>query len=214
MKSIDLKNTLPLVFKASDSPQSDVWRKNVTFERGKLYLIEAESGKGKSSLCSFVYGQRHDYQGAILFDGEDVRRYTIRQWTALRRNSLSILFQDLRLFPELTAFENVQLKNNLTHYKTEKEIVEWFVRLGIGDKLNECIGRMSFGQQQRVAMIRALCQPMDFLFLDEPVSHLDDENAHVMAELVTQEVQRQGVGIIVTSIGKRLELNYDYVLKL
>jgi ABC-type lipoprotein export system ATPase subunit len=124
------------------------------------------------------------------------------------------LFQDLRLFPELTAYENVQLKNSLTNYKTEEEIVEWFVRLGIKDKLNQYVSRMSFGQQQRVALIRALCQPMDFLFLDEPVSHLDDDNGHVMAELITEEAQRQEAGIIVTSIGKRLDLNYDYVLKL
>jgi ABC-type multidrug transport system ATPase subunit len=55
---------------------------------------------------------------------------------------------------------------------------------------------------------------MDFLFLDEPVSHLDDDNGHAMAELITEEAQRQEAGIIVTSIGKRLELNYDYVLKL
>lgn len=214
MKSIELKNTLPLVLKASDCPQSDVWNKEVTFERGRSYLVEAESGRGKSSLCSFVYGQRQDYQGTILFDGEDIRCFPLQQWTVLRRKSVSLLFQDLRLFPELTAYENVQLKNSLTNYKTEEEIVEWFVRLGIKDKLNQYVSRMSFGQQQRVALIRALCQPMDFLFLDEPVSHLDDDNGHVMAELITEEAQRQEAGIIVTSIGKRLDLNYDYVLKL
>lgn len=73
MKSIELRNTLPLVLKTSDCPQSDVWNKEVTFERGRSYLVEAESGKGKSSLCSFVYGQRQDYHGTILFDGEDIR---------------------------------------------------------------------------------------------------------------------------------------------
>lgn len=73
-------------------------------------------------------------------------------------------FQDLRIFTELTALENVQLKNNLTGYKKKKEILAFFEKLGLSDKLNVKTGKLSFGQQQRVAFIRALCQPFDFLF--------------------------------------------------
>ena len=70
------------------------------------------------------------------------------------------------------------------------------------------VGKMSFGQQQRVALIRALCQPFDFLFLDEPVSHLDEINANNMARILTEEAMKQGAGVVVTSIGKHLELDY------
>ena len=73
---------------------------------------------------------------------------------------------------------------------------------------------MSFGQQQRVAFIRALCQPCDFIFLDEPVSHLDDGNARIMGQILSEEVQRQGMGVIVTSIGKHLPLEYTKVFSL
>jgi len=73
---------------------------------------------------------------------------------------------------------------------------------------------MSFGQQQRVALIRALCQPFDFIFVDEPISHLDSVNANIMAEIILAEAKRQGAAIIVTSIGKRLELEYDHVFNL
>jgi ABC-type phosphate/phosphonate transport system ATPase subunit len=86
--------------------------------------------------------------------------------------------------------------------------------LGIGDKMDVEVGKMSFGQQQRVALIRALCQPFDFLFLDEPVSHLDDVNAKNMARILTEEAMRQGGGVIVTSIGKHLELDYTKKLML
>ena len=79
-------------------------------------------------------------------------------------------FQDLRIFTELSALENVQLKNNLTGCKKKKEILSFFEQLGIADKINVKAGKLSFGQQQRVAFIRALCQPFDFLFLDEPIS--------------------------------------------
>ena len=83
-----------------------------------------------------------------------------------------------------------------------------YYELGIGDKMNVEVGKMSFGQQQRVALIRALCQPFDFLFLDEPVSHLDEVNSKNMARIITDEASRQGAGVVVTSIGKHLELDY------
>ena len=75
-------------------------------------------------------------------------------------------------------------------------------------------GKLSFGQQQRVAFIRALCQPFDFIFLDEPISHLDDENSRIMGELIIAEAEMQSAGVIVTSIGKHLELPYNRVLQL
>ena len=71
------------------------------------------------------------------------------------------------------------------------------------------VQKMSFGQQQRVAFIRSLCQPSDFIFLDEPISHLDTENAKILSSILTEESDKTGCGVIVTSIGKHLELNYN-----
>ena len=214
MNLITLQQALPQVFAGKDSIDSDVWHKDVEFERGHFYLIEAASGTGKSSLCSYVYGYRNDYQGIIGFDGNNIRNLRVEDWVDIRKRSLSMLFQDLRLFTELTAMENVLLKNSLTGFKKKKDIKDLFYELGIGDKMNVEVGKMSFGQQQRVALIRALCQPFDFLFLDEPVSHLDEVNARNMARVLTEEAMRQGGGIIVTSIGKHLELDYTKKLML
>ena len=214
MNTIILKHTLPQVFAQRSDIISDVWLKDIIFEKGKTYLLEANSGTGKSSLCSFVYGYRKDYQGRIFFDEQNILQLTVKQWVDQRKKHLSLLWQDLRLFPELSAFENVQLKNKLTGFQKKKIIEEWFDRLGIDDKKNALVGQMSFGQQQRVALIRALCQPFDFLFADEPVSHLDDSNSQIMADILQEEVQKQGAGLIVTSIGKRMELPYDAVLRL
>ena len=208
MNRITLQNTLPEVFAGKDYIDSDVWHKNVELERGHFYLIEAASGTGKSSLCSYIYGCRNDYQGIICFDDNNIRSLGVKDWVEIRKRSLSMLFQDLRLFTELTALENVQLKNSLTGFKKKKEIKDLFFELGIGDKMNVPVGKMSFGQQQRVALIRALCQPFDFLFMDEPVSHLDEVNAKNMARIITEEAMRQGAGVVVTSIGKHLELDY------
>lgn len=214
MEKIVLQNTLPEVFAGRNEVVSDVWHRLLTFEKGKSYLIEAASGTGKTSLCSFLYGYRKDYQGIICFDTENVRNFSVARWDELRKRSLSMLFQELRLFPELTAWENVKLKNDLTGFQKRKRIEECFEVLGIADKLHAKVGKMSWGQQQRVAFIRALCQPFDFIFLDEPISHLDDENGRIMSDLLMEEVKAQGAGVMVTSIGKRLPLAYDIKLKL
>ncbi len=214
MNSIHLRQTLPKVFADRDAVSSDVWHRDIIFHKEKRYLIEAASGTGKSSLCSYIYGYRNDYQGIINFDERNIRSLSVNDWTDIRKHSLSILFQELRIFPELTAIENIQLKNRLTNFKKRKEVLALFEAIGIADKLNEKAGKLSFGQQQRVAFIRSLCQPFDFIFLDEPISHLDDENGTIMSRLLTEEANRQGAGIIVTSIGKHLELDYDEIYRL
>ncbi|MBO4551523.1 MAG: ATP-binding cassette domain-containing protein [Bacteroidaceae bacterium] len=214
MKEITLDNTLPQVFLQRTDLKSDIWRQQVKLEKGKTYLVEASSGTGKSSLCSFIIGYRKDFDGKILFDERDSRQLSISDWIELRGLHISLLFQELRLFPELTAMENVEIKNSLTHFKSKKEIEGWFEALGIADKMQSPVRLMSFGQQQRVAMIRALVQPFDFLLADEPISHLDEENSRAMADIMTKEARRQGAGIIITSIGKHMELKYDRIYKL
>lgn len=205
---------MPHVFSQRDDIVSELWNKDVTFDKGHLYLVEADSGKGKSTFCSYVVGYRHDYTGHVLFDDRDTRSLKVSEWVDVRRRHVSHLFQELRLFPELTAMENVEIKNKLTGYKSKEQIVQWFDMLGIGDKLNSKVGFMSFGQQQRVAMIRALVQPFDFILVDEPISHLDDNNARIMSDIMMSEAKRQGAGVIVTSIGKHVDLNYERVIKL
>ena len=161
-----------------------------------------------------MIGYRRDFDGKILFDEQNINALTIKDWAEIRTRHVSYLFQELRLFPELTALENVLIKNNMTHFKTKAQILDWFEELGVADKVNVRIGQMSFGQQQRVALIRSLVQPFDFLLADEPISHLDDDNSNAMAQALLREATHQGAGVIVTSIGKHLALKYDKVVRL
>jgi ABC transporter, ATP-binding protein len=212
---ITFQSVVPQVFESQkEALHSEVWNHELTFEKGKLYLIEAASGRGKSTFCSYVLGYRHDYSGQVLFNDVPTSTFKVRDWVEVRRLHISHLFQELRLFPELTAFENIVIKNKLTNFKSQEQIAMWFEQLGIADKMHERIGRMSFGQQQRVALIRALVQPFDFLLVDEPISHLDDKNAAVMAEMMMKEAREQGAGVLVTSIGKHMDLPYERVVKL
>ena len=76
MNSIHLQQTLPQVFADRNSVASDVWHQDLTFLKGEMYLIEAASGTGKSSLCSYIYGNRNDYQGIINFDDTNIKAYS------------------------------------------------------------------------------------------------------------------------------------------
>ena len=214
MNTIRFNNVVPQVFSTAGQLGSGIWQQDIIFQKGKVYLVEADSGKGKSTFCSYIQGYRHDFSGQILFDDTDILRLKSAQWVSIRQRNISLLFQELRLFPELTAMENVEIKNKLTGHKTRQQIEQWFSLLGIGDKQHTRAGLMSFGQQQRVAMMRALVQPFDFILADEPISHLDDANAALMADIMMHEARRQGAGVIVTSIGKHMNLDYDEIIHL
>ena len=214
MEKITLNDTLPRVFAGQRGLRSDVWQRDITLERGRRYLISAESGTGKSSLCSYIYGYRQDYSGVIAMDGTDIRSLTIARWCGIRQRHIAYLPQDMRLFGELTAMENVQLKNGLTGFKSRDEVSRMFEQLGLADKMDSLASKLSIGQQQRVAIIRTLCQPCDFIMLDEPVSHLDEENNRIVADLVAQEAARQGAGIIATSVGNHLKMDVDKLYNL
>ena len=123
MNSIQLTNTLPDVFKGRTDIASDVWLKDLTFEKGKSYLIEANSGTGKSSLFSFLYGYRNDYQGQMIFDGHDINHLTIQQWTEIRRNHLSLLWQK----------KSQQLTIGLNNWGLLKKKIRWLVKCHLGN---------------------------------------------------------------------------------
>lgn len=212
--SITLADMLPRVFVGEEIPHSEVWLTERTFQRGRHYLIEAPSGGGKSSLMAYIYGARKDYEGRLLFNGHSASSLGVDAWQRLRRRNIAYLPQELDLFPELTCMENIRLKNNLTGHVPEERIREWLDRLGIAFRSDYPAGKMSIGQQQRLAIIRALCMPFDFILLDEPVSHLDSANNLIAAEIIAEEAARQGAGVISTSVGNPLLLHSAENLKL
>lgn len=216
MQTIGLKGVIPVVFNGQvpSDPVSDVWGTDLLFERGGSYLIKAASGRGKSSLCSYIFGLRDDYEGVISFDGRPIHEIRPNEWNHIRQNQLGVLFQDLRLFGDLNAVENVMIKAGLTSYCDERKAVEMLCELGLSDRLDRPVRLLSFGQQQRVAFVRMMCQKADFWMLDEPVSHLDFGNATIMVQMLEQEISRTGTGLIVTTIGHDLPYNYDKVLML
>lgn len=215
IERITLHHVLPRAFGGMDIGPSDVWQCDAQLVRGQSYLIEAASGRGKTSLCAYLYGLRHDYMGSItLLDAAGQPVAAHRCLPRLRQTSLALMPQDLRLFPELTPVQNVMVKSQLTRHTPEPQVREMLSQLGLADRLDQPCARISTGQQQRVAFVRMLCQPADFCLLDEPVSHLDAANAALMSQMLADKQQREGCAVVVTTIGHTLPYAYDHSLRL
>lgn len=159
-------------------------------------------------------GLRKDYSGTLSYDGRDIKDFDSDQWTEIRQRKISVVFQDLQLFPTLSVGENLLLKNQLHEVYSEMELRDKLAELGIGDKWEQQCGLLSMGQQQRVAIIRALCQPFEILLLDEPFSHLDEENTQICLKMINERCDELKSGFVLTTLGDRHGFNYDKELKL
>ncbi len=214
MKTIQISQVVPCPIADIASHDSSVWFTDRSFECGKSYLIHAESGTGKSSFFDFLYGRRKDYKGFILFDNKNISQNKVTAWNHVRQRELSLVFQGFRLFPELSVWDNIQLKNRLTHYLSDEKICTMLDALGIANKADSPLQILSYGQQQRVAVIRALAQPFDFLLLDEPFSHLDKQNQQLICSLVSAELKERNAGLMLCSLGDEYFFDYDEKLKM
>ncbi|HEY6503664.1 MAG TPA: ATP-binding cassette domain-containing protein [Chitinophagaceae bacterium] len=193
---LTIRDLLPTYFDQSVVQTSEVWGKDLVFNKGDLIKIVAPSGSGKSSLMNFLYGMRNEYTGSISYSAKNISQFSLEDIARHRKDNLSIVFQDLRLFPDQTVRENIEIKRQLNPYHPAEKITEMAGRLGIGSKLSSRCGTCSYGEQQRIAIIRSLMQPFDILLLDEPFSHLDNINSEKAMELMLEEAKARHATII------------------
>lgn len=207
---ITLQNVVPAPLAEDNLTSSEIWAVDQELDARSFNMVSSASGKGKTSFASFLYGLRKDYSGQILFDGKSTQGFSLDEWAKLRKETISFMFQKLALFPELTALDNILIKNSLTDFRTEKEIRELAEAFGVDHILHKTADIISFGQKQRIGIIRALCQPFTFIVLDEPFSHLDEENIAIASGLITEECQKQEAGLILMSLGYEYQFTYHH----
>lgn len=201
---LTINNLLPVYFPDTRRQTSEVWGKDLTFQNGEMVKIVAPSGSGKTSLMHFLYGLRNDYNGEICIGNSSLKSFSAEDFAVQRKDKVSIVLQDMRLLPEQTVFENLYIKHQLNPYHPVEKIKEMTDRLGIGDKLQSRCKTCSYGEQQRVAIIRAMLQPFQFLLLDEPFSHLDNNNSIKAMDLMLEEAKARGAAIIFADL-ERIE---------
>ena len=193
---IQLASVIPTYFEREKINGSSIWDKNISFTKGQHIHIIAPSGSGKTSLIHFIYGLRSDYSGSIFYNDDKIRNISLDKLSLYRQKNISIVFQDLRLFNDQTVLENLEIKRQLDPYYPAAKIIEMAKRLGIESRLSKFAKTCSYGEQQRIAIIRSLLQPFDFLLLDEPFSHLDDANRFKAMDLIVEECTKRKASMI------------------
>lgn len=213
--NIELSNLVPHPIKEIPHKESEIWEKeSVIFNKSEFYYIQAPSGRGKTSLLSILYGIRDDFDGEFFIEERNVKLFNALDWSVLRKNSMSYIFQGLELFDDLSALDNIQLKNSQNNFKTEAEIRNIARQMEIEAFLSNKCGILSFGQRQRVAIIRALCQPMEFLLADEPFSHLDSKASQNAFTIISAELKNQEAGLILTGLKPESEYDVSKIIQL
>lgn len=208
MQGFELTQVVPVPMADMPFSPTSIWKNTVSIQQ-KNTLIIAPSGSGKTSLFAFLYGLRNNYTGNITYRGMDISNFNLREWSDTRKKDISVVFQDLRLIPHLSVQDNLLLKNRLTHFKSETEIRQMLEQLGVEDKWKQSCGTLSFGQQQRVSIVRALLQPFNFLLADEPFSHIDDQNIEKARTLIAHACTSQQAALVMFSLGRDYGMNFE-----
>lgn len=214
--TISLHEVVPIPLKEKILKQvSDIWNRSIAFTSGEWVKIKAPSGSGKTTFIHSLYKLRTDYTGSIKWDDQAIVNINTEELAVFRQQKISIVFQDLRLFPNLTAFENIELNRVLqTPYCGTEKIMEMAIALGVDHVLHQSAALCSYGEQQRVAIIRALVQPFEWLIMDEPFSHLDKPNAQKAAKLIADACKERKAGILVTDLHDDHYFDYSKALVL
>ena len=193
---------------------SGMWNTSISFNKGEYVFVRAPSGTGKTTLIHILYGLRKDHTGDVKWNNRSLNATDNEALAELRTKNISVIFQDMRLFPELTAWENIDIKRRLTNTVTEGEAKEWLGRLGLKDKKESTGSTLSYGEQQRVAIVRALVQPFEWLLMDEPFSHLDHANTQKAISLILEVVQKTNAGIILADLDENTYFPYTKTIVL
>ena len=211
---ITLNNVMPAPLASIAHSDKSIWGNFIELNDGKKIMLNASSGKGKSTFTTTTIGLRNDYSGDITYDNRNIASFSPTEWAEIRQSKVAVVFQDLQLFPKFTVKENLLVKNNLTNVFSEMEIIQMLEDLEIDDKWTQQCGLLSMGQQQRVAIIRALIQPFNWLIMDEPFSHLDKENTERCLKMIHNRTIDQNAGFVLTSLGENHGYTFDYELNL
>jgi len=159
---------------------------SLELEKGELVSIVGASGAGKSTLLYIVSSLEKADRGEVYFEGQEITRLSNKQLAAYRNHSIGFVFQFHHLLPEFTALENVSIPGWIAKSqkkKVQERAIELLDFMGLADKKDKKPHSLSGGEQQRVAVARALLNNPALIFADEPTGNLDSENAAALHEL-------------------------------
>lgn len=173
---------------------------NIHIEEGEFVFILGHSGAGKSTFLKLIQMEEKPTKGKVFINGQDLTRIRRRKVPYLRRQ-MGVVFQDFRLIPTMTVYENVAFAMRVTNISTKKirDRVPFALSLvGLEDKMDRLPDELSGGEQQRVALARALVNNPDLLIADEPTGNIDPELSYEIVELL-DEINKTGTTILMVT---------------
>jgi putative ABC transport system ATP-binding protein len=182
-------------------------------EAGEWIAIMGPSGSGKTTLINILGGLDTPTSGQAIVDAVDVGRLDESGLTRFRAQKIGFIFQQFHLVPYLTALENVMLAQYFHSTTDEKEAREALERVGLGDRIEHLPGKLSGGEQQRVAVARALINHPKLILADEPTGNLDEANEETVIQLF-HDLHREGHTILMVthapSIGRLADRRIEF----
>ena len=183
--------------------------------QGAFVAIVGPSGSGKTTLLGLLAGLDTPSRGTVILDGVDLGRLTEDQRAKLRGEKVGFIFQSFQLIPTLTALENVQVPLELRGESgAAARAVELLTRVGLRDRMDHFPSQLSGGEQQRVAVARALVMNPALLLADEPTGDLDEHTAESLHELLREMHRERGLTSVIATHNPRLAAACDRVLRL
>ena len=176
---------------------------NLSISKADRLAITGASGAGKSTLLQLLAGLDKPSQGNIFIDDTDLHSIKPIEQSKIRLNSFGFVYQFHHLLEDLNVYENIlipqQLKYGSDLNKSANKVIRLLDQLGLSSRSKHLPWKLSGGEKQRVAIARAIINNPSFLFLDEPTGNLDDENSHLVQELILQIADEHNIALILST---------------
>lgn len=191
---------LSKVYRSGESKVIALDQVSLSLAQGSFTAITGPSGSGKSTLLHLLSGLDHPSGGRVIYQEADLYKYRDNQLSVLRRRRFGFVFQNYNLVRELTGWENILLPVMLDARRVDKAYLNRIIDLlGIRDRLSHLPGAMSGGQQQRIAIARALANKPAILFADEPTGNLDGKSGREVLTLLRQVNHELGITLVLVT---------------
>ncbi|MEL7221860.1 MAG: ABC transporter ATP-binding protein [Bacteroidota bacterium] len=182
---------------------------------GEQWLLLGQSGSGKTTLLQLLAGLRTPKTGEVIIKDTVINQLNTRALDYFRGQHVGVVFQQSHFVRSLTVSENLALARHLAGLAPDKDLIRsLLIQLNVAHKLNARPQELSVGEQQRIAIARALVNQPNFILADEPTSALDDKNTEQVVGLLRQQAEQAGATLLVVTHDNRLKTIFDQQITL
>lgn len=179
---------------------------------GERVFLCGPSGAGKTTLMYTLAGLEPPQQGSVHVAGQDIYALSLRSRALFRNKMMGFIFQNYMLMPELTALENASLATAIAGREATDRVIGLLDRVGLADRLHHLPNELSGGEQQRVAIVRALAHNPSIIFADEPTGNLDSRNGSQILDLLFELAEEGGKTLVIVTHDAHIASRGDRVL--